>query len=47
MSEYRTTEIQTMLKLELKGVWNSDIWAFGTTPQLSEIQTVLEWDIFW
>ena len=39
MSEYRTTEIQTMLKSELKGVRISDIGAFGTTPQLSDIQT--------
>ena len=33
------SEIQTMPKPEWKGVRNSDIWAFGTTPQLSEIQT--------
>ena len=39
MSEYGKTEIQTMLKSERKGVGISDIWAFGTTPQLSEIQT--------
>ena len=39
MSEILTTEIQTMLKSEQKGVRNSDVWAFGATPQLSEIQT--------
>ena len=46
MSEYGTTEIQTMLKLEWKGICIqtiriSDIRAFGTTPQLSKIQTGL------
>ena len=33
------SEILTLLKSEWKGVRNSDVWAFGTTPQLSEIQT--------
>ena len=36
MSEYGTTEIQTMLKSERKGVRISDIQAFGTTRQLSD-----------
>ena len=26
-------------KSKRMGIWNSDGWAFGTTPQLSEIQT--------
>ena len=39
MSEHRTTNIQTMPKSERKGIQSSDFWAFGTTPQLSEIQT--------
>ena len=43
MSEIQTAEIQTLLKSERKGVRNSvrisDVWDFGTTPHLSEIQT--------
>ena len=37
MSEYRTTKYYA--ENDLKGVRNSDIQAFGTTPQVSEIQT--------
>ena len=39
MSEIQTAKIQTMLNSERKRVQISDIWAFGTTPQLSEIRT--------
>ena len=44
MSEIQTAEIQTMPKAEQKGIRNSDssisnVRAFGTTAQLSEIRT--------
>ena len=44
MSEIQIAEIQTMPKSERKGIGIqtvriSDVWAFGTTPQMSEIRT--------
>ena len=45
MSEIQTAKIKNFAEIQTEGDWNSDIGAYGTTPQQSEIQTVEVGDI--